>query len=69
MARKKSSSPLGKGTMIIARIAIIKKTTVKSLEPVKKLKKGAILLRNEVFFSAVAKSTPNLKLICNFNCF
>ena len=69
MAKKKSSNALGRGTMMIAKIAMIKKTTVKSLEPVKKLKKGAILLRNEVFFSAVAKSTPNLKLICNFNCF
>ncbi len=35
VARKKSNNPLGKGTMIIAKIAIIKHTTVKSFEPVK----------------------------------
>lgn len=69
MAKKKSSNALGRGTMMIAKIAMIKKTTVKSLEPVKKPKKGAILLKNEVFFSTAAKSTPILKLICNFNCF
>ena len=58
MARKKSNNALGNGTIIIAKIAIIKKTTVKSFELVKKPKKGAILPKREAFFSVAAKSTP-----------
>lgn len=57
-AKKKSSKELGRGTMMIARIAMIKKTTVRSFEPDKKDKKGIILLRKETFLSAAAKSTP-----------
>jgi len=44
--------------MMIAKIAIIKKTTVKSFEPERKDKKGIILLNKDTFLSAVAKSTP-----------
>ncbi len=58
MARKKSNKELGSGTMMIAKIAIIKKTTVKSFEPERKDKKGIILLNKDTFLSAVAKSTP-----------
>lgn len=58
IAKKKSNKELGNGTMMIAKIAMIKKTTVKSFEPERKDKKGIILLNKDTFLSAVAKLTP-----------
>ena len=66
MAKKKSSKAVGKGTMMIAKIATIKNTTVKSLEPVKNPKNGAILDSSEAFFSVAAKSTPKLQFNLQF---
>ena len=46
ITRKKSSMALGRGTMIIARIAMIKITMVKSLDLTIGSKKGAILTKS-----------------------
>ena len=60
ITKKRSSNAPGSGTMIIAKIATIKKTTVKSLEPVNCDKKGEILLKKDAFCPVCAKPTPNL---------
>ena len=52
--------------MMIAKIATIKNTTVKSLDPVKNPKKGVILLSSDDL-PAAAKLTPKLKIACNFS--
>ena len=53
ITKKKSSIPLGSGTIIIAKIEKIKKTTPKSFDLKKGSKKGAIL--NSRSFSFFAK--------------
>ena len=44
-AKKKSSTPLGKGTMIIAKIATMTKTTVRLLAFIIGAKNGATIVR------------------------